>query len=467
MVEFKLPDLGEGIHEAEILKWLVKPGGFIKEDEPLVEVETDKAAVTIPSPVSGKILKTLGKPGDIVHVGDVLAVFETEGDAETVEAPPVEPTPVAVKDVPVAAPPIGSGPEAEASDRGPVAAAPATRKLARELGVDIQEVLGTGPGGRVTPEDVIRYAESGATVTMIGGGPTGKTDKSESKPESKPESRPETDDPGPAKPPLRVMPGGAGEGGRAGAGIPLLDLDPLPDFSEWGEIEKIPLRSIRRKTARKMVSAAVIVPHVYHMEDFDVTDLDDFRRRLREKLGDRPGSRLTLTSFAVKAAAAALRDFPMFNASVDPYNEEIIRKKYYNIGVAVDSDQGLTVPVVKRADGKSLVRISAEIEDFAARARDGRLVVDDLRGSTFTITNIGPLGGTGLIPIVNYPEVAIFGMAAARDKPVVRLGGIAVRKILPVTLAFDHRVADGGDAARFVNAMKRLFEDPEILLTEA
>jgi pyruvate dehydrogenase E2 component (dihydrolipoamide acetyltransferase) len=248
--------------------------------------------------------------------------------------------------------------------------------------------------------------------------------------------------------------------------IPFLDIAPLPDFEQWGPVEKEPLRSIRRKVARKMVTSMVLVPHVAHMDDADVTLLEEFRYRERRRRAEQPGGRLTLLPFVIKAVTAGLKATPAFNASLDPFSEEIIYKKYYNIGIAVDTGRGLIVPVIRDTDRKSILQISAEIEETAAKAREGNLEVADLRGGTFTITNVGPLGGTALIPTINYPEVAILGMGRAQEKPVVVDGEIVIRKILPLTLAFDHRIADGADAARFVTEMVRQLSDPNLLLLE-
>jgi len=426
--EFKLPDLGEGIHEGEILAWHVSPGDVIEEDAPLLDVETDKAAVTIPSPRGGKVVKIVGKPGDIIEVGQVIAVID-DGSGETVaETPEEEKTPTPAEAPPPAAAeavaaeaPAPAPPTAATGPARRVAAAPSTRRLARELGVDIRLVPGTGPGGRVTPEDVRRFAEGGA--------------------------------PAPAAP--------AEEPGEApaftgGGRVPFLEVGPLPDFTKWGPVEKEPLRSIRRRVARKMTTSMVVVPHVAHMEDVDVTVLEEFRQRERE----RGGARLTLLAFVLKAAARTLRDFPMFNASLDPVREEIVYKKFWNIGIAVDSGRGLIVPVIREVDRKSIREISAEIVALAEKARSGKIGVEDLQGGTFTVTNVGPLGGTGMIPTINYPECAILGMGQARPRPVVRDGEIVVRTIMPVTLAFDHRIADGADAARFVNALRRRLEEP-------
>jgi len=420
MFEFKLPDLGEGIHEGEILKWHALPGDIVEEDAPLVDVETDKAAVTIPSPRGGAVVSVAGEVGDVVETGQVLVVID---DGVAVEAPAKR---------------IETQPNSAIIGR-PVPAAPATRRLARELGVDINTLSGTGPSGRVTPDDV-RASADGVLPAATSASPM----------------------------PARSDDVAAVTRMAANVSntIPFLDLDPMPDFSKHGEVEIEPLRSIRRKVARKMTTSMVLVPHVAHMDDADVTELEEFRVRMKERRQGQPGGKLTLLSFVIRAITAGLRAAPAFNASLDPFKEEIIYKKYYNIGFAADTGHGLVVPVIKGTDVKSINEISAEIEDKAALAREGKLPIDDMQGGTFTITNVGPLGGTALIPTINYPEVAILGMGRVQEKPVVRDGQIVIRKILPLTLAFDHRVADGADAARFVSELVRNLSDPNLLLLD-
>jgi len=431
MYEFKLPDLGEGIHEGELLKWHVQPGEMIDEDAPLADVETDKAAVTIPSPCGGKVSALHGEPGDTILVGNVIARIG-EGEAASVEeippapaekkppAPKIKeekaPTPPAVATIP---PPHGKVP-----------AAPATRRLARELGVDINLVTPSGPAGRVVPEDVVSFSQKG------------EVEIKQLAPESK-------------------------FAAHASTAIPFLDIEPLPDFEQWGEVEKTPLRSIRRKVAHKMVTSMTLIPHVAHMDEADVTLLEEFRLKEKKRLEGAKGGRLTLLSFVMKAVTSGLKAAPSFNASLDPFNEEIIYKKYYNLGIAVDTGRGLVVPVIKDTDRKSILQISADVEDSANRAREGKLNVSEMKGGTFTITNVGPLGGTALIPTINYPEVAILGMGRVQEKPVVRDGKVVIRKMLPLTLAFDHRIADGADAARFVTELARHLSDPNLLLLEA
>jgi len=359
----------------------------------------------------------------------VIVEIDTGADvpAETASAVTSAPAPAASL--------VTEGPQ---DARRPVPAAPATRRLARELGVDLRRVTPSGPAGRVTPEDVRSHAardqapQAGAVLPVA---PAAE--------------RPET-----------------GYAAHAASAIPFLDLEPLPDFTRWGPVEVEALRSIRRRVAHRMTTSNILVPHVAHMDEADVTLLEAFRSREKQRRVGQPGGHLTLLAFVVKAVTAGLRAAPAFNASLDPFREEIVYKRYYNIGFATDTGRGLVVPVIRETDRKSIIAISAEIERLAARAREGTVDAEELRGGTFTITNVGPLGGTALIPAINYPEVAILGMGKVQDKPVVRDEQIVIRKMLPLTLAFDHRIADGADAARFVTELVRQLSDPNLLLLE-
>jgi pyruvate dehydrogenase E2 component (dihydrolipoamide acetyltransferase) len=323
----------------------------------------------------------------------------------------------------------GSGGAAAGVRVGPVPATPATRRLARELGVDLGTVRATGPGGRVTDDDV--RAATGAAAT---------------------------------RPPAPSGP--AAE--RAGAPKPLrsVGVEPaLPNFEQWGPVERQPLSHLRRTIAERMTLSATVIPHVTHFDRADVTELDAIIRRNVEAARER-GLILTLTSFLLKAAALALREHPQFNASLDPAAGELIVKRYCHLGVAVATERGLIVPVIRDVDRKPLVELQRELATLAQRVREGKATLDDLRGGTFTITNIGALGGTGAIPIINYPEVAILGVARAREEAVVQDGRIVPRTLLPLSLTFDHRVADGADGARFAAAIVRRLERPEQLLLE-
>ena len=421
---FVLPDLGEGLVEAEIRAILVHEGDVVKEDSPLLEVETDKAQVEIPSPFAGRVEKIHVHPGQTVKVGEPLVSFADGGGA----AAPARSAPAAV----VPAPQAAVMPRA---DGGPVSAAPSTRRLARELGVELQAVHGTGSGGRITDDDVRASA----------GNPPGV---------SKPPDAP-------AAPARAAAPAGPAQP-LAAVG---LEPPPLPKFEQWGPVERQPLSHLRRTIAERMALSAALIPHVTHFDKADVTDLNAIVTRSFEAAKQR-GITLTLTSFLLKAAALALHEHPQFNASLDAGAGELILKRYCHLGIAVATDRGLIVPVIRDVDTKPVMDIARELAALAQRVRDGKAALDDLRGGTFTITNIGALGGTGAIPIINYPEVAILAVARGREEPVVRGGQIVARMMLPITLTFDHRVADGADGARFAQAIIRRLEAPETLFVE-
>lgn len=463
MYEFKLPDLGEGVKEGEILHWHVKAGDRVKEDDPLVEIETDKAAVTIPSPRAGTVAQTQGAVGERLAVGSVLVVIDdgTPAVATPVAAPASAPAAAPAGTAPTGpAAPRGSGagaieaPPALAGGaaRGPVAAAPATRRMARELGVDLHAVQGSGPGGRVTAEDVRRHASAAVAPAAAVAAPPAPTPALA---------------PIPVAAPARAAGAVATVGVAAGASpIPFFEVEPLPDFAQWGPVEVESLRSIRRKVAMKMVASMTIVPHVTHMDEADVTELDAFRR---EQNGKRSATqtKLTLLPFVAKAVLTQLRKAPQFNASIDPFKQEIVYKRYFNLGFAADTPRGLVVPVIHQADRLSIDELADALQRLADKARAGALDVAELRGGSFTITNVGSLGGTAVIPTINYPEAAILGLGRAADRPVVRDGAIVVRKIMPMSLVFDHRLIDGADAARFLSAVVARLSDPGRLLLES
>jgi len=432
--EFRLPDLGEGIHEAEILEWCVQEGDQIGEDEPLIKVETDKAAVTIPSPKAGRVLSLKGAVGEILSVGDVIVSLETGA----LEPPQLNSAPQTLqKSASMKSPQTqeASVPGPPSQTRGPVPAAPATRRLAREMGIDLREVQGTGPAGRVIPEDLRAFkAVQGAPAPEAS--PTPPEPKSTAVTESSPSA------------------------------IPFYQLPELPDFGRWGVIEEEPLRSIRRKVAYRMVSTRLIVPHVVHMDEADVSLLEALRRRERSRQQESSTEKLTLLAFLIKALAAGLKEHPSFNASIDPIRERIIYKRYIHIGIAVDTPKGLLVPVIRDVDQKSVLQISQEIAALARRGREGKLALSELQGGSFTVTNVGPLGGTHLIPVINYPEVAILGMGRSQERPVVRDGEILIREILPLSFAFDHRIADGAEAARFITTLCQRLSEPDRFLLE-
>jgi len=393
--ELKLPDIGEGVAEGEILKWLVKEGDAVKEDQSLVEVMTDKVNVQIPSPKDGKIARLLVKEGEVVKVGHVILVIEVEGDAQDSQVP-AEPSSQAAP-----APALQSARPQVAFDR--VLATPATRKLARELGVDLTTVIGTGPAGRVTDDDV--------------------------------------------------------RGGRPSPAV-ASTAAPAPSSVE----ERIQLRGVRKVIAERMAKSFHTMALVTLVDEVDMTELVLLREAFKGS-AEKKGVKLTFLPF-IKAVIPALREFPYANSTLDERNGEIVLKKRYNLGIAVDTPNGLMVPVLKDADRKDIFELSAEIERLASRARTGELGLEEVQGSTFTITNLGSIGGLFATPIVNYPEAAILGTHRISKRPVVRDGKIEVRDMMYLSLSFDHRVVDGAYGARFMNRIIEIIQDPKKILSE-
>jgi len=431
---FKLPDLGEGIHEGEVLAVPVEVGQEVKEGDVILEVETDKAAVEIPSPFDGKVLEIFVKPGDIVNVGEAMMTFSNGKEAQAVDEarPPAEPQAVSSGAVAAAAkaPAADTGgpldPEAHAR---PVPASPATRRLARELGVDLHAVKPSGPAGLVTAEDVRGLAAAGENAAAV-----------------------------PAAAPDAALSRAPGE----------ISVPPLPDFSKWGAVERVAFRSIRRATARQMSLAWSQIPHANSQDVVDVTRLEAFRQKHKAGI-EALGGKLTITVFALKAVATALKAYPNFNATLDTQNNEIVIKHYYNVGVAVNTDNGLIVPVVKDVDRKSIKELALELTDLVQRSRQRKATVAEMQGGTFTITNAGAMGGGFFAPIINYPEVAILGMGQARMQPVVREQApgdfiMVPRLIMPIVLCIDHRVLDGADSIKFLKILVETLEDPDQLL---
>ena len=392
--QFRFPDVGEGITEGEVVRWAVAEGDRVEVDQTLGEIETDKAVVEIPSPFAGTVLKLHFKPKDIVKVGQVLVTIGEKGEA-VAEAPAA-----AAPEARVAA---AAGP---APTPGPVVGAlatPAVRKLAGELGLDLAAVPGTGPGGRITEEDV-RGAKEAA----------GK------------------------KPEIRIK----------------------AKFDFYGALDRVPLRGIRRATARRLTESIRKAVHVTHFFEADAAALGALRKKLKPE-AEAKGLKLTYLPFIIKALIEALKLHPMLNATVDDEAEEIIVKKYYNIGVAVDVPDGLIVPVVKGADMKTVFEIAGEIQSLAEAARKRSLDLADLKGGTFSITNVGSIGGEAATPIINYPETAILATMRIAERVRAVDGAPAVRTILPLCLSFDHRVVDGAEAARFSSDLVRLLESPQ------
>jgi pyruvate dehydrogenase E2 component (dihydrolipoyllysine-residue acetyltransferase) len=393
--EFKFPDVGEGIAEGEIVRWLVKEGDAVKEDQDLLEVETDKALLTLNSPYTGKVTRLHGKEGDIIKVGDVLTTVDAGGEEGTV-------TGAEKGDAGTVVGTLNDNEVVEVIR--PVQATPAVRALAKQMGIDLASVKGTGPGGRITKEDV----ETAATKT--------------------------------------------GEQTSAEA-------------DAYGLVEKIPLRGIRRTVAKRMAEASKRVAEVTIWEDADITELEQVRAKER-KVAEEKGVKLTYLPFLIKAVIPALNAHPYFNASLDEAAEAIILKKYFNIGIAVDTSDGLIVFVIKDADKKNILDLAKETATLAEKARLRKIDLHELKGSTFTITNYGVVGASYGTPIINYPEVAILGLGKIEDRPVVRSGQIAIRKMMPLSLAFDHRAIDGVEAGRFLGVVIQHLEDPNLMLIE-
>lgn len=473
VVEFKLPDLGEGIHEAEILDIKVKEGETVKEDQILFEVETDKAAVEVPSPFAGVVQKIFVKVGDVGRVGNVMISIALASDkAVTPERDKAESVPAAKEAVAAPAGKVSaagngrSAPEgisAAPQQRlqpaiGPVPAAPATRKLARDLNIDLHMIQGTGPGGRVTKEDVRGFAEGVPS--------SAKPSSTTSSAQASGAGRRHTGTTAPLSMAARYGGSDKGEPSATAGGPLTLQPVELPDFTKYGPVERVALRSLRKKIAINMAQSWSHVPHVSNFDECDVTELERIRLK-HDKAVQQKGGKLTMTAIALKAVVSGLRKFPQFNCSLDEATSEIVFKQYYNIGIAVATERGLIVPVIRNVDQKNITELSIELAEVAQKTRDGKIEMERLQGGTFTITNIGPIGGTGMVPMVNFPEVAIIGMARASEKAVVRDGQIVIRTILPLALSFDHRVADGAEAAMFLRYIASCLEDPFQMLLEA
>lgn len=423
--EFKLPDLGEGIHEGEVLAVRVSVGQAVKEGDIILEVETDKAAVEIPSPTTGTVFEILVKPGDTVKVGQVLMTFTAPGEkpAAASESAAAVPKAATVPEPATAAAPA-AGPR-----QGPVPASPATRRLAREVGVDLALVPPSGAAGLVTADDVRAFAAAGKAMEV------------------------------PAV--ARSQP-------AAEVPAPTPDRTPdLPDFAKWGPVERVPFRSIRRATARQMSLAWSRIPHVNSQDYVDVTRLEVFRRKHKKEI-EALGGRLTFTVFALKAVTTALKAIPRINSSLDTTAGEIVLKKHYHIGVAVNTAEGLVVPVVRDVDNKSIKDLAVELHALVERAHARKISLEEFQGGTFTITNAGALGGWTFSPIINHPQVAILGLGQGRLQPAVVRGekglAIAARLIMPAVLCIDHRVLDGADAVNFLKIFKQIMGDPDELL---
>ncbi|MBE4908895.1 2-oxo acid dehydrogenase subunit E2 [Bacillus luteolus] len=434
--EFKLPDIGEGIHEGEIVKWFVKPGDEVNEDDVLCEVQNDKAVVEIPSPVKGKVLEVLVEEGTVAIVGDTLIKFDApgyenlkfKGDDEdkpkNEEAKPTQNQEEAKADTK----------EVDVDPSRRVIAMPSVRKYAREKGVDIKAVEGSGKNGRIVMADIDSFLQGGAPATTVA-----ETTEEVITQETVTTKTEEKEKAASAKQPI-----------------------PAGQYPETRE----KMSGIRKAIAKAMVNSKQTAPHVTLMDEVDVTALVAHRKKFKGTALEK-GIKLTYLPYVVKALTSALREFPALNTSLDDATDEIIHKHYYNIGIAADTDKGLLVPVVKDADRKSIFTISNEINELAGKARDGKLGSDDMKGASCTITNIGSAGGQWFTPVINHPEVAILGIGRIAEKPVVNNGEIVVAPVLALSLSFDHRMIDGATAQNALNHIKRLLNDPQLLLMEA
>lgn len=427
--EFKLPDIGEGIHEGEIVKWFVKPNDEVNEDDVLAEVQNDKAVVEIPSPVKGKVLELKVEEGTVATVGQTIITFDApgyedlqfkgdeSGEAKAEEADKQE------TDAPAEA--AEANEQADADPNKRVIAMPSVRKYAREKGVDIVNVSGSGKNGRVLKEDIDSF---------LNGGTAGNAQAAQAEEKAEPAAQ---------KPAAAVQ-------------------VPEGEFPETRE----KMSGIRKAIAKAMVNSKHTAPHVTLMDEVDVTNLVAHRKQFKQVAADQ-GIKLTYLPYVVKALTSALKKYPVLNTSIDNNTDEVIQKHYYNIGIAADTDKGLLVPVVKNADRKAVFEISNEINELATKARDGKLAPAEMKGASCTITNIGSAGGQWFTPVINHPEVAILGIGRIAEKAVVRDGEIVAAPVLALSLSFDHRMIDGATAQNALNHIKRLLNDPQLILMEA
>jgi len=445
--EFKLPELGENISQGDLVRLMIAPGTKVSEGQPVMELETDKAVIEVPSSVGGVVKDIKVREGEKIKVGQVIftleggasvpaeavrarnlpvehvsgqhgarlafqAAIRAEGKTEEQALPPDQPHDSA----PVFSMPVQLGKVAGTENRQAVPAAPHVRRLAREIGVDIYEVKGSGPGGRISEDDVKGYAKALLSAVATAHAP------------------------------------------RAGH----FAQPQLPDFAKYGKVERVSMRGVRRKTAEHLAEAWNTIPHVTQHDRADITELEQLRARFAPK-AEEAGGKMTVTAIALKVCSAALKVFPQFNASIDIEKEEIVYKQYINIGVAADTDRGLLVPVIRDVDKKNIVELAVELSQLSKKARDKKLTPADMEGGTFTITNLGGIGGVGFTPIVNYPEVAILGLSRSRTEPEWIHGKFEPRLILPLSLSYDHRLIDGADAARFLRWIAEAFEQPFLL----
>jgi len=444
--EFKLPELGENISQGDLVRLMISPGTKVSEGQPVMELETDKAVIEVPSSISGVVKEVRVKQGEKIKVGQVIftlegaaapqperpkhvpvehvsgqqgarlafqAAIQAEGKTEEQALPPDQPQPI----LPSFTMPAQLEKVAGTERGEPIPAAPHVRRLAREIGIDIHAVKGTGPGGRISEADVKAHSKALlAAVAAAAQAPRG----------------------------------------------PQFAQPELPDFTKWGKVERVSIRGIRRKTAEHLWQAWTTVPHVTQHDKADITELEQLRARFAPKAQE-AGGKMTVTAIALKVCSSALKIFPQFNASIDLAKDDIVYKQYINIGVAVDTDRGLLVPVIRDVDKKNIVELAAELTQLSQKAKDKKLTLAEMEGGTFTITNLGGIGGTGFSPIVNYPEVAILGLSRSSTEPIWINNKFEPRLVLPLSLSYDHRLIDGADAARFLRWIAEAFEQPFLL----
>ena len=423
-VQFALPDLGENIESGDVIRILVDVGDRLAEDQTVIELETDKAVIEVPSSIDGTITEILVQQGDTIAVGQPILAVETAAAAAPVaeEAPPAPvpveepaptPMPQAVAPVVEEAPPEPT--PALTSTDDPVPAAPSTRRLAREIGVDIAQVQGTGPGGRISIDDVKAHSKKLHAARATGTAPAAAA--------------------------------------------------PLPDFSQWGAVERQPVTKVREITAERLAQAWATIPQVTQFDKADMTSLEKWRAAYGKK-AEAAGGKLTPTAILIKVLGIALKVFPQFNASIDMAQREVVYKRYFHIGIAVDTPHGLLVPVVRDVDQKNIIELAVELSELAQKTRERKIGPADMQGGSMTISNVGTMGGTAFTPIVNPPEVAILGVARSQVEPTYIDGQLQPRTLLPLSLSYDHRLIDGADGARFLRWVCTALEDPFIALLE-
>ncbi len=438
ITEFRLPELGENVTGGDISKVLVQTGDSVKEGDPLLELETDKAAIEVPSPTTGVIQEVRIKAGAKAKVGEVIFVIESGTAAPIPSSAATPAAPMAAVETPsktevtapAVVPPKIKEPAAHLRKAEPPAflpemtgpsklspAAPSVRRLAREIGVEINAVAGSGPGGRISETDVKAFAKKKLTE------------------------------------PLPVVAGG------------IIATTPLPDFSKWGGIEQVPMTNIRRKTAEHLSEAWATIPQVTQFDSAHITELEQFRQKYSSRV-EKAGGKLTVTAILLKVVASALKTFPQFNASLDMAKNEIVYKNYFNIGVAVDTERGLLVPVIREVERKNILDLALELAQIAEKTRQRKLTLEEMQGGCFTITNLGGIGGTHFSPIVNSPEVAILGVSRSSLQPGYQNGVMVPKLMLPLSLSYDHRLIDGADGARFLRWVADALQNPFLLMLE-